>query len=224
MQAIKVVENLYCIEGRGFDSNIYVIIDEDRKAMLVDCGTGLYFNQLLNTLDKLNVDLKNIKCIILTHMHFDHSGGVVKLLERRSIDVLAHKIDAKYLEEGDDEYVFAWGFGAKLKPIKISAYLEEGNNINFGDFNFKVLHTPGHTKGSICLYDEEKKILLSGDTVFAGGGVGRFDLPSGSLRDLINSLERLSKIKVDKLLPGHGEIVTENGNLHIKLAIDWIKY
>jgi len=89
MQAIKVVENLYCIEGRGFDSNIYVIIDEDRKAMLVDCGTGLYFNQLLNTLDKLNVDLKNIKCIILTHMHFDHSGGVVKLLERSSIDVLA---------------------------------------------------------------------------------------------------------------------------------------
>lgn len=224
MQVIKVVENLYCIEGMGFDSNIYIIIDEDRRATLVDSGTGLYFNRLLNTLDKISIDLKNIKSVILTHMHFDHSGGVVKLLERRFVDVLAHKVDAKYLEEGNDEYVFAWGFGAKLRPIKISDYLEESNNINFGDFNFKVLHTPGHTKGSICLYDEERRILLSGDTVFAGGGVGRFDLPSGSLRDLINSLERLSKIKVDKLLPGHGEIAAENGDLHIKLALDWIKY
>jgi len=224
MRMIKVVENLYYIEGRGFDSNIYVMVSERGKAMLIDCGTGLYFNHLLSYLSKLNIDLKDVESVILTHMHFDHSGGVIKLLEKKAIDILAHKIDAKYLEEGNDEYVFAWGFGAKLKPIKISTYLEEGDHISFDDFTFRILHTPGHTRGSICLYDEDKKILISGDTVFAGGGVGRFDLPGGSLRDLINSLERLSKMRVDKLLPGHGEIVMEDGSLHIKLALDWIKY
>ncbi len=223
MQATRVVENLYYIEGIGFDSNIYVIINDEGEAMLIDSGTGSYFNRLLDELDNLNVGLENIQSIVLTHMHFDHSGGVIKFLEKRSIDVLAHKLDAKYLEEGNDEYVFAWGFGAKLKPIKIAKYLKEDDNISFGDFNFRILHTPGHTIGSICLYDEEKKILLSGDTVFTGGGVGRFDLPTGSLRDLINSLERLSKLKVEKLLPGHGEIATENGNVHIELALKWIK-
>lgn len=223
MQATKVVENLYFIEGIGFDSNIYVIIDNEGEVMLIDSGTGSYFNRFLNELNNLNISLKNIESIVLTHMHFDHSGGVIKFLEKKPIDVLAHKLDAKYLEEGNDEYVFAWGFGTKLKPIKIAKYLEEGDNISFGDFNFKILHTPGHTVGSICLYDEEKEILLSGDTVFTGGGVGRFDLPTGSLRDLINSLENLSKIKVEKLLPGHGEIAIKNGNVHIKLALKWIK-
>ncbi|MBU4246176.1 MAG: MBL fold metallo-hydrolase, partial [Nanoarchaeota archaeon] len=93
--------------------------------------------------------------------------------------------------------------------------LDDGDLIKSGDLKLKVIHTPGHTKGSICLYDEKNKILFSGDTVFAGS-FGRVDFPGSSSREMKQTLEKLSKLEIDKILPGHGEIVWGSGNEVIK--------
>jgi glyoxylase-like metal-dependent hydrolase (beta-lactamase superfamily II) len=102
-----------------------------------------------------------------------------------------------------------------MKPMKVEKKLKEGDEI----FGFKVLHTPGHTKGSICLLDAKDKILISGDTIFADG-VGRTDLPGGSEEDMEKSLEKLSSLKIEKILPGHGEPVLKNGEKAIKNIIN----
>lgn len=82
--------------------------------------------------------------------------------------------------------------------------LTDGAKIDLGDSTLRVIHTPGHTPGSICLYEAQSKSLFSGDTVFPYGSVGRTDLPGGSSRDLIRSISRLVKLDVSVLYPGHG--------------------
>ena len=92
-----------------------------------------------------------------------------------------------------------------------SKLLEEGDKIG----EFEVIHTPGHTSGGICLWDGEN--LISGDTIFAGGGVGRMDI-GGNYDDMKNSVEKLTKLDVRNIYPGHGPIVENNGKEHIKMS------
>jgi glyoxylase-like metal-dependent hydrolase (beta-lactamase superfamily II) len=89
--------------------------------------------------------------------------------------------------------------------------LEEGDKIA----DFEVIHTPGHTKGGICLWDGES--LISGDTIFAGGGVGRMDI-GGDYNDMKNSVRRLTELDVKNIYPGHGPIVENNGKEHIRMS------
>ena len=86
-----------------------------------------------------------------------------------------------------------------------------------------MIHTPGHTPGSICLYEAQSKSLFSGDTVFPYGSVGRTDLPGGSSRDLIRSISRLVKLDVSVLYPGHGEVTSNNVNEQIKQSLELAK-
>jgi glyoxylase-like metal-dependent hydrolase (beta-lactamase superfamily II) len=96
--------------------------------------------------------------------------------------------------------------GPYAPPENISPLVElsEGGKIAFGGFGLKIIHVPGHTPGSIALFEEKGKLLFSGDTLFAGGGVGRADLPLGNEKELKRSLEKLGGIKRKKLCPGHG--------------------
>ena len=121
-----------------------------------------------------------------------------------------HTNDASALEDGDQEALLTTMFGESMGKMKVDHKFEEGDKIH----DFEVLLTPGHTLGSICLYDGET--LISGDTVFAGGGFGRVDL-GGDMGDMRRSLERLSKLDIKYLLPGHGPAV-EDGSRHVKMA------
>lgn len=94
---------------------------------------------------------------------------------------------------------------------RVDVELEDGDKIG----NFEVIHTPGHTSGGICLWDGEN--LISGDTIFAGGGVGRMDI-GGDYNDMKSSVEKLTKLDVVNIYPGHGPIVEKNGKDHIKLS------
>ena len=114
-----------------------------------------------------------------------------------NLDVAMHREDAMAIEEKDDNATVAHIFGRSLDGMKIDRKLNEGDKIH----DFEVLHTPGHTKGGICLYNGD--ILISGDTVFADGGYGRMDI-GGNFDDMNRSLERLSNLDVNYLLPGHG--------------------
>jgi glyoxylase-like metal-dependent hydrolase (beta-lactamase superfamily II) len=108
--------------------------------------------------------------------------------------------------------------GEKQRPMKISA-LKEGDIVDGGDVVLEVLHTPGHSAGSICLLDRETRDLFSGDTVFTNGGVGRWDLPTGDHSPLISSLKRLSKLKIRGIFPGHGPYYEDDGNSHVDMGL-----
>lgn len=201
MANLEIIDNIIMIEGIGNDSNIYVFED-----VMVDTGTGDNCDYVVDSLSKAGLSLDNLSLIVNTHNHYDHIGGN-KCFD---LDVAMHSDDAMALENQDNTATVANMFGKSIKGFKVSRKLKEGDKIH----NFEVLHTPGHTKGGICLYDG--KTLISGDTVFAGGGFGRTDL-GGNIDEMKNSLKKLSKLDVQNLLPGHGPW-TENGSEHIKLS------
>jgi len=204
---MEKINDIFMIEGMGFDSNVYIIGD-----MIVDTGTGENIQYILNSIKKASLRVENLSMVLNTHCHFDHTGGNICF---PSAKIAIHKEDAPALEEGNGVKTLGFMFGKSLEPMKVDIYLNEGDKI--GDF--EVIHTSGHTMGSICLYDGET--LISGDTVFANGGFGRVDL-GGNLNMMHESLERLSKLEIKYLLPGHGPWV-DNGSQHVDWAYNIIK-
>jgi len=204
----RVNEKIQMIRLSDLDSNIYLINGDT----IVDSGTGSNFVRLYDIFKRLKLDFDDIKNIINTHMHWDHIGGNAFFGNAK---IHIHEKDSHVLEKGDSELSHASYFNGNMKPMPVEKKLRDGDEI----FGFKVLHTPGHTEGSICLLDNKDKILISGDTVFADG-VGRTDLPGGDERALESSLEKLAALDIEKILPGHGEPVLNNGNNAMKKIIE----
>lgn len=203
---MRKINEIVMVEGKGFDCNVYVFED-----VLVDTGTGRNMDYIFKSIQEAGVNPDDLSLIVNTHSHFDHTGGNRYL----DLKVAIHQEDAHALENGDDMATVADMFGESLGKMKVDLKLQEGDKIH----DFEVLHTPGHTRGGICLYDGET--LISGDTVFADGGFGRMDL-GGSVQDMQESLKRLNELEVKYLLPGHGPC-TDEGSRHIQLAYKILK-
>jgi glyoxylase-like metal-dependent hydrolase (beta-lactamase superfamily II) len=201
---MRVTKDIFIFGGVNFSSNIYLIDNE----LLVDTGLGLYFEEIMASMLSVEVILENIKVILNTHSHCDHIRGNKKFRELTKGVICAHELDARNIETG--KKVFCNLFSLDSIPTKVDKRLKEGDEIYTLNHMFKVIHTPGHTEGSICLYEPEKKILISGDTLFSDS-VGRYDLEGGSKKDLVHSLKKLRKLEVSLLLPGHG--VFKKGNI-----------
>jgi len=172
-------------------TNCYVAFSQNREAIIID--PGLESNDEADQIaDYVNQNSLIVKFIVNTHGHDDHISGDEMLQRKFNVPILIHKFDAGYLEES--------------KEFLAARILEEGSLIDFGDEHLKVMHTPGHTPGSICLIGE--KIVFTGDTLFAEG-IGRTDFPGGSYAEIERSLKRLKGLP-DKLLiyPGHGPVST----------------
>lgn len=194
--------NILFIPGYNMDCNCYLIDD-----MLVDTGTGFNEEYLISQIEKHGVKREDISLIVNTHCHFDHIGGNY-LFEDAEIAV--HELDAISMRNKDD-------LGTSMNAFenhdnsRVDIDLKDGDEIR----GFKVIHTPGHTRGGICLWDGVN--LISGDTVFSHGGVGRFDI-GGDFNDLKESVFKLTELDVVNLLPGHGPIVEGNGKEHVKFS------
>jgi hydroxyacylglutathione hydrolase len=193
------LKDVVLIVGEGLCSNIYVIGREE--ATIVDTGVGNRANPIFPQLAELGVMPENIKQIILTHAHHDHAMGVFLILENASPKIFVHEKDTKYI---------ASNFGELL--VKVN----EGDVIDTSIGAFTVYWTPGHTTGSMCLYNPDHKILISGDTVFPDGYYGRYDGESGSLEAIIESLRKMTELDAEIMLPGHGSPVFQDANSHIK--------
>jgi glyoxylase-like metal-dependent hydrolase (beta-lactamase superfamily II) len=194
--------NILFIPGYNMDSNCYLIGD-----MLVDTGTGFNEEYLISQIEKQGLKREDISLVVNTHCHFDHIGGNY-LFEDAEIAV--HELDAVSMKNKDDLGTSMNAFENEANS-RVDIELKDGDEIR----GFKVIHTPGHTSGGICLWDGVN--LISGDTVFSHGGVGRFDI-GGNFDDLKESVFKLTKLDVVNLLPGHGPIVQGNGKEHIKLS------
>ena len=180
------IEKIVC---GAYAENAYCIDGE----LLIDPGDDL------PTLARL---AGGIKAILLTHGHFDHMLAAEELQKRTGVPVYVHPLDAPMLS---DASLSAYNPEVSSLPqpghIACTAYPESL-------FGFRVLHTPGHTPGSVCLYREEEKVLFSGDTLFQAG-FGRTDLAGGSMHQLLSSLQTLLALPRDvRVYPGHGESTT----------------
>ncbi len=160
-----------------------------------------------------------IETIVITHAHYDHIAHVREIARIcGDAAVCIHEADAPALV--DDTRSLAMLFGDRSPGIVPDVVLHDGDRVG----SLRVIHTPGHTPGGICLYDPEAKLLFSGDTVFTGGSFGRYDFPGGDRTALAASIERLSTLAVEGLYPGHGEPVARGGGRHIAAAREALRF
>ncbi|MDR1404091.1 MAG: MBL fold metallo-hydrolase [Candidatus Methanoplasma sp.] len=197
----------------SFDSNIYLIIGG--RTALIDTGTGGANPENIAGIKKI-LKGKNLDMIILTHFHYDHTGGLSGMLKEFDSEVSAGAGDAPYIMGGDPIYTMSGMFGGEHEPVDVIG-LTEDDIVDLGDHRLRVINTPGHTCGGICLYDEITHSLFSGDTVFSRG-VGRTDFPTGSAKELTESLRKLSGIDVKMLYPGHSDI-SSDGNEAVRYGL-----
>lgn len=196
-----IIDNIIVIPGIANDSNYYVIDNE----VLVDTGTGQNTQYLYSELKKNNINPEDIKLIVNTHCHYDHVGGNKDFPNAK---VAIGKIDAQSVRDDNNPDTCCHVFNHAIERHDVDIELDEGDKIK----NFEVLHTPGHSSGGICLWNG--KTLICGDTVFAHGGIGRVDL-GGDFEDMKKSVDRLTKLGVVNLLPGHGPIVEGDADVHL---------
>lgn len=184
------------------ESNTYVVSGE--LTCVID--PGITANKCLNLIRGNNM---SAKVLINTHCHFDHVGANLKLLSAKDMRCFCHSEDANSLEDGDDMMQLASLFG--MQPVKhnVDVKVEDGHKIDLGGVVLEVIYTPGHTPGSICLYEPKTKSLFTGDTVFVGS-IGRYDFNGGDYDKLCESVAKLGKLVekrgVEKIYPGHGPI------------------
>lgn len=196
------LRGVHMIIGDGLCSNIYVIGKE--KATIIDTGVGNRLNPVWPQLDSIGIKPVNVEKVVLTHAHHDHAMGAFLILQKAQPRV--------YVQSKDTEYI-ASSLGESLVKS------EEGDVIETELWPLEVIWTPGHTEGGMCLYASEQQILFSGDTAFPDGYFGRFDGESGSIEQLIESLRKLARLRVDVMLSGHGVPVLSGAEDNLKLAL-----
>ena len=191
--------------------NCYIIQDEKTKeTMIIDPGNAS--QTLTELLDAMQIKLKYI---VLTHCHGDHIYGVQRIKEKYGGKVLIHTKDAQGLK--DVKINLSTHIGLEPVVFKEDSRLNDEDLIHVGELEFQVIHTPGHTQGSISLYCKEERMLFSGDTLFRGSW-GRTDLPTSSFEDIISSItNKLMKLPIDTIVyPGHRKINNNSrGNANI---------
>ena len=207
---------MYLYREKGtLDANTYVIKDE--LTVLIDPGLENYLEQRLKEMQDDGIDPKDIDVIAITHLHPDHCGATAALKEVSGAKVALHPLQVDYLDIMAEESRKFLGVGI-AKKFSADFVLEE--RLSLGSTELKVIHTPGHSPGGICFYAEDTKILICGDLVFEQG-VGRTDLPFGDMKELKNSIETVSALDTELLLPGHGRII--EGESNVKRNYEFIK-
>jgi glyoxylase-like metal-dependent hydrolase (beta-lactamase superfamily II) len=181
-------------------TNLYVLGDEAS-------GEAIAIDTAIPCVDWVTATLAErgwtLKLIVSTHRHWDHIGDNAALADVTGAQIAAHLADRHGLEQPS-------GYLAPfpIPPSVPAVDLAEGSRIRFGEIDLEVLHTPGHTEGSVCLLARDERLLFTGDTLFTGSW-GRTDLPGGSDQEMVDSLARLSALPEDlKVLPGHGRAST----------------
>ncbi len=183
--------------------NCSVIGDEaTREAMVIDPGDDI--EDVLALVRKHNLQVKQI---VITHAHIDHVGGAMKLRAATGAPILLNQNDYELLKMLDVQA--SWIGVADPGKVEIDQSLGQSDTVAAGSLKAEVLHTPGHTEGSICLYFPLEKKLIAGDTLFAGS-IGRTDLPGGSFDKIIHSLREKVLALPDEtvVVPGHGSLTT----------------
>jgi glyoxylase-like metal-dependent hydrolase (beta-lactamase superfamily II) len=181
-------------------TNLHVIADErTREAIAIDTAIPC----LEWIAGELEAREWTLKLIVSTHGHWDHIGDNARVAEHTGAQIAVHPLDRDRLTNPRP----IWA-PFEIPPSVPAVELADGGEIRFGSIRLEVLHTPGHTEGSVCLWSADDGLLFSGDTLFAAGW-GRVDLPGGSAEQMVESLGRLTTLDDGvTVLPGHGATTT----------------
>jgi glyoxylase-like metal-dependent hydrolase (beta-lactamase superfamily II) len=193
------MERLHRVVG-PIATNVHILADaRTREAIAIDTATP----SLAWIADELAARDWTLRLIVSTHGHWDHIGDNAAVAQHTGADIAVHPLDRGRLT--DPQPLWA---PFEIVPSIPAVDLAEGGEIRFGEIRLTVLHTPGHTEGSVCLLARDDGLLYSGDTLFAGGW-GRVDLPGGDPAEMAASLARLSELEdAVEVFPGHGDATT----------------
>ncbi len=221
----KISEGIFFIQGQDEfipDSHVYVIGNPSSHDLtMVDAGLAGKGRYKLQAIRKLGIEPADIKRIIMTHTHFDHIGCLREVSEElTNAELWVHRIEAEALEAGDDRAVYGmemframcasqYGIAKDAFRFAVQKKLEGGERLSLGGMIWECIHIPGHSAGSIGLYNPDEKVLIPGDVVYADYAIGRFDLYGADPRQHRESLFRLADLDVAVLLPGHNRIMTK---------------
>ena len=181
-------------------TNVHILADgRSREAIAIDTA--------IPSLDWIAGELAardwSLRLIVSTHGHWDHIGDNAAVATHAGADIAVHPLDRERLTNPQPLYA-----PFDIPPSVPAVELAEGGLVRFGEIRLRVLHTPGHTEGSVCLLAEDERLLFSGDTLFAAGW-GRVDLPGGDEQAMVESLVRLSGLEDHVgVFPGHGRTTT----------------
>jgi glyoxylase-like metal-dependent hydrolase (beta-lactamase superfamily II) len=201
---IEITKEIFLVGGQGLtwpqDAAIYLIQFGD-EAALVDAGCGYQQDLLFEQIAACAVKPEDIKYLLLTHCHYDHTGGAQLLKNALDLKVIAHELDAQYLEAGDNSVTAADWYGASMAPIQIDRKLRQAReNIELGGRTITALHSPGHSPGSVVYIAESEGLKI----VFAQDVHGPLDRRLLSNRkDYKASLRQLATLEADILCEGH---------------------
>lgn len=187
------------IENRGLVTNCYIIVDEETKETLV-IDPGAEVEKIVEMLDILGAKLKYI---FITHCHADHIGALDSLKEAKGGKILISREDSTGLY--DSSINLAYYTETHNPELEADSRVDDGDVIHVGNIEFKVISTPGHTKGGLCLYCEKENMIFTGDTIFSGSW-GRTDLPTGNIEEIMDSIINKILVLPDETIiyPGHG--------------------
>jgi glyoxylase-like metal-dependent hydrolase (beta-lactamase superfamily II) len=189
-----------------FQENTYIIYDETKECVIVDCGCYTVSEQ-----DEITSFISENQLIpkyaINTHCHIDHVLGITFVKEKYGIEAIAHGEELLMLQMLP-QHALMFGISIDSAP-EVEITVSDGDTIKFGNTELKVIHTPGHTRGGICFYSEVCNFLVSGDTLFEGS-IGRTDLPGGNYDTIIGSIKAklLTLNQTTTVYPGHGSETT----------------
>jgi glyoxylase-like metal-dependent hydrolase (beta-lactamase superfamily II) len=213
---VELTKDLFIYPWTDFSvNNCNTFMIGGENTILIDTGLDACLKGVLDNIKRDGFDTDKIELIITTHSHPDHFDGIRSFMQNDTRMAL-HPEEDKFLKETGMGFYNM--FGLQLPEYRVDLSLQEGE-FKLKNTVFEIYHTPGHSPGSISIYWPEKKALIVGDVIFQAG-VGRTDFPGGDGNLLKQSIEKLSKLDVEYLLPGHGDIV--QGKDNIKRNFDYV--
>lgn len=189
-----------------FQENTYVVYDESSEAVIIDpgCYTPSDFEKVQRFIESKKLTVKHL---IITHGHIDHILGIDTLKNLYKVDCQLHGDDIQMIQTSPS-HALMFGLVFEKVPL-IDRLLKDGDIITFGNSSLEVIHTPGHSKGGVCFYSSNQKLMFSGDTLFRSS-IGRTDLMDGNYETLIDSIiHKIFPLGDDVVVyPGHGDSTT----------------
>ena len=172
-----------------YQENTYVVSDETGECVIIDCG-AMFDNEQLALQEYIIENQLTPVELLCTHGHFDHCVGIGMVYEQYGLQPLIHSKDADLLEGLSEQAMHFLGMEYDQEVPPIGKFIDENDVITFGSHRLSVLHTPGHTPGSILFYCQEEHCVFSGDTLFQMS-IGRTDFPGGSYQEMMDSLRNV---------------------------------